>query len=90
MLILFVEYTINVVIHVCWWDTRTVVVACLLLIFCLLLLLLLLVVFYGYSGLLVGHTNWGETSGRGVFTQLAHRAGLQGSHDGDDGQAMII
>ena len=39
---------------------------------------------YGYSGLLVGHTNWGETSGRGVFTQLTHRAGLQGSHNGDD------
>ena len=34
--------------------------------------------FYGYSGLLVGHTNWGETSGGGVFTQLAHRACIQG------------
>ena len=46
---------------------------------------------YGYSGLLVGHTNWGETSGRGVFTQLAHRAGLQGSHNGDDdGMTMAM
>ena len=39
---------------------------------------------YSYLGLLVGHTNWGETSGRGIFTQLPHRAGLQGSLDGDD------
>ena len=78
---LFVAYFLFVV----------VVVACLLLLLvCCLCVCLLLVVFcvlfivrwiynhYGYSGLLVGHTSWGETSGRGVFTQLAHRACIQG------------